>query len=362
MYASPDHTIRHDTRRRVLVTGANGYVGSAVSRAFVRAGWKTYGLVRRPELALSLSLLEIIPIVGDITDPELVEALGTASKTWDCIASCTDHTTGYSQHFVDVVALFRTIADTSNAYGRRPLVLWTSGSKDYGTTDLHGALGVAPHTETSPLNGPDFLRQRIESSIKIFEHEAVFDAALLRPTMLIGYSSGYFGAAFDFVSQVAASGSKVLSIPGHPDTIMHSTHVDDCAEAYVLLAEHKTRQQVAGQCFNIAGRQYETLSEIASALAEAYGMPGGVEFVSPMQASVPVALMLGLSFSQWVGSDRIRSLTRWQDKRPLLTEDPNLYKMAYEAALERGDETIQRVRTVFQKRADQVQSTTTSGV
>jgi len=51
-------------QRSVLVTGANGYIGGAVAKAFSRAGWRTYGLVRRVSDARNLALDEITPIVG----------------------------------------------------------------------------------------------------------------------------------------------------------------------------------------------------------------------------------------------------------------------------------------------------------
>jgi FlaA1/EpsC-like NDP-sugar epimerase len=53
------------TRRSVFVTGGNGYIGAAICRTFVRAGWRVFGLVRRPEAALELASDEVIPIVGN---------------------------------------------------------------------------------------------------------------------------------------------------------------------------------------------------------------------------------------------------------------------------------------------------------
>ena len=52
------------TQKTVLVTGANGYVGNAVAKAFARAGWRTYGLVRREEAVGDLARNEIQPLVG----------------------------------------------------------------------------------------------------------------------------------------------------------------------------------------------------------------------------------------------------------------------------------------------------------
>ena len=52
------------TQKTVLVTGANGYVGNAVAKAFARAGWRTYGLVRREGAVGDLARSEIQPHVG----------------------------------------------------------------------------------------------------------------------------------------------------------------------------------------------------------------------------------------------------------------------------------------------------------
>ncbi len=42
-------------QRAVLVTGANGFIGNAVAKAFCRAGWKTFSLIRRNEAAADLA-------------------------------------------------------------------------------------------------------------------------------------------------------------------------------------------------------------------------------------------------------------------------------------------------------------------
>ena len=53
---------------------------------------------------------------------------------------------------------------------------------------------------------------------------------------------------------------------------MHSCHVDDCADAYVALAEHLDRDTIANQAYNISDGRYETAREIGEALAHSYGL------------------------------------------------------------------------------------------
>ncbi|KAI8325523.1 NAD(P)-binding protein, partial [Martensiomyces pterosporus] len=55
---------------KVLVIGANGFIGNAVAQAFSRAGYLVYGLVRSEEKGGGFAADEIIRVVGSTTNPE----------------------------------------------------------------------------------------------------------------------------------------------------------------------------------------------------------------------------------------------------------------------------------------------------
>ncbi|PTB61753.1 NAD(P)-binding protein [Trichoderma citrinoviride] len=325
--------------RTVFVTGANGYIGAAVCRAFVGAGWRTFGLVRKPEAVQDLMATEVIPVVGTFNELSFLGSVYEKATVFDAIVSCTENLSGYADHFNEVMLLVKTLAERSKQSGVRSLVLWSSGCKDYGTTEAHGASALVPHTEASPTNPPVLLRQRTESCLRIFDYVDVFDAVLLRPTSLYGRSSSYYGVMLSWVAMEAAAGSRRLKIPANPNNIMHATHVDDCGLAYLAVAEHADRSAIAGKTFNISGHRYETVQEVGEALAKEYGFEEGVEFVFPADApaSFPEGLHLVFNFSQWVSSESIRRTTGWTDLRPLFSENLTVYRWAYEAALARGN-------------------------
>jgi nucleoside-diphosphate-sugar epimerase len=54
----------------VLVCGDGGLIGTAVSSGFRRAGWRVYGLIRREQHAEFLLANEVIPLIGNIDEPE----------------------------------------------------------------------------------------------------------------------------------------------------------------------------------------------------------------------------------------------------------------------------------------------------
>lgn len=334
-------------RKTVLVIGANGYIGAAVCRAFVRAGYIVLGLVRRQEAAAALALSETIPVIGDVSDIDGIQAaLHAHSKTFDVIVGCIEPP-DYETYIANAIAAIRGIAKVSNAHHVRPLVLWSSGCKDYGMTDVDGAPGLSPHTETSPLNPPGIMTARANYSPKMLEQTDLFDAAVLRPTNVYGHSSSYYGAIFEFAAAVAATDAKVLTLRNiNPKSIMHALHVDDCAEAYVSLAEHEDRSAVAGQCYNISASKYETAEQVLEATAKEYGFSEGFRFESGVEsthADKSMALIFG--FSQWVGSDKIRNVTGWSDRQALFSENLGVYRRSYDAAAALKHEDLARVQS-----------------
>ncbi|OAQ76960.1 NAD dependent epimerase/dehydratase [Purpureocillium lilacinum] len=363
-----------------LVVGANGYLGSAICRALLRAHtpplsfFRVHGIVRRGSAAPALAAEEVNPIVGSVSEPEALAAkVLSHSRTWDIVVICTEPSKlsrdAEDTHWRDMLSFLKSIAAASSSAEPpvRPLVLWSSGCKDYGATKLHGDPELLPHTENSPLIPHPLVEARMKGATRSLEESqdggggAGFDMTILRATPLFGYTGSYYGALLDYMdAYVANSGrsGEVLKIPSSPRTIIHGIHVDDCADAYVALAttalfgrgpDHTpARSALAGQAFNISGRRYETLQEIAAILAIEYGFTD-VAFVASIDELPPAIQRLsGVDFvfghSQWVDSKKIRAATGWTDSRPLFHENVGVFRRAYDAAKAQGDEKVETTR------------------
>ncbi|EED18848.1 hypothetical protein TSTA_125620 [Talaromyces stipitatus ATCC 10500] len=307
----------------VLVTGANGYIGNAVARAFVRAGYRTYGLVRQPKALPALASAEIIPILGSPEDVSFLHSVSAEGIVFSIIVSTTttEGVSDYIPHYNAIISLFRALATTSNAAGIRPLVFFTSGCKDYGRTALANSPGLVPHTELTPLNPQPSLVNRASYAVKTFENKDLFDTVVLRPT-----------------HEEKKKGEWVVE--EDPETILHSVHVDDCGDAYVAIAQSK-REVVANQCYNISAREYETLDQVLKALVKEYGIQGGLKYAKNEGKPGPRAKLFG--WSQWVESEKLRRDTGWTDKRMIFSEGIKQYRVAYESAVETGDEGLKKV-------------------
>lgn len=330
--------------RAVIVTGANGYIGNAVCLAFVRAGWTVYGLVRKENAMPPLASEEIIPVLGSPGDLSFLPLLLEQQGAFDAIVSTTEQIENYEDHFNEIMAMLRALSEASNAAGKRPLVLFTSGCKDYGLTLRADSPDLAPHTEASPLNPPDVLAPRAFNATKVFENTDLYDAVVLRPTTVFGRSSSYYGPFFELAQQ-AKDRNEPLRLPAHPSSVVHGTHVDDCAEAYVSIAEAE-RNRVAGQCYNISSHRYETLEEVSQALAVEYRLTQGVAYDPPEKFELVGFDVVGAltGFSQWVGSEKLRSEVGWSDRRRLFSEGLKAYRIAYEEASRQGHSNVLRVK------------------
>lgn len=339
---------------KVLVTGANGYIGNAVAKAFNRAGWTTYGLIRREADASDLSQNEIYPIIG--TPRDLSQTDNQEHCVFDVVVSNTEDWSGYDSHFRHVKAMLTRIGNrTWDIAGVRTLVLFSSGCKDYGMTGNHGDAGLAPHTESSPLNAFPFLQPRTKSAAGLLEESnngnLPFDTVVLRPTNVYGYGSSFYGYLFAWADKARSDENKVLRVAASPNTIMHSAHVDDCALAYLSLAEHPIRDEIKGQAFNISNAGYETLREVCAALAKSYGL--SVEYEKPGSfEDIKLGMIEAIiQYSQWVSSDKIRQLTGWKEQRASFTAGIPQYRMSFEAALAAKHQGTVKVYETFQNPA-----------
>ena len=329
--------------KTVLVTGANGYIGNAVARAFVRAGWTTYGLVRNAQTRTYLAADEIISVLGSADDSDFIQRLQAQERTFDVIVSTTEQILDYIPHYNDTIAMIRALSTASNKAGIRPLVLFTSGCKDYGMTSLDGAKSLSPHTEQSSINPPPFAIQRATHAVKVFDNDDLFDAVLLRPTTVYGLSGSFYGPLLEIAAKAAKDG--VLELAADPRSILHGTHVDDCAEAYVAIAAHEDRNVVRGQCYNISGHRYETLSEVANALVQEYKIAGGLKYKGVEEnVGIDVVQML-IGFPQWVSSEKLRRDVGWTDRRQLFSEGLHMYRKAYQAAVTQDHEGVKKIQS-----------------
>src|SRR3954471_18537183 len=93
-----------------MLTRNSPTVGHAIALAFVRAGYKTYGLIRNPSFLPILASEEIIPLLGTPSSPDFLTSLQKNNVVFDVLVSTTEQILDYFPHYNEVVSLLRALA------------------------------------------------------------------------------------------------------------------------------------------------------------------------------------------------------------------------------------------------------------
>src|SRR5687768_10635775 len=114
---------------RIFITGATGYIGSAVAEAFARRGHLVWALVRSREKARALEAKEIVPVLGDMRDPG---SFAAPAREAEVLVHCAaEYSADYQALDGQTVHAFLDAANRSR--GAKTLI-YTSGVWLYGDT------------------------------------------------------------------------------------------------------------------------------------------------------------------------------------------------------------------------------------
>jgi len=142
---------------RIFVSGATGFIGFAVATNLARVGHKrvghkVYGLARNTETAQRLSVAEVLPVTGDMSQAETY--LEVASRCQVLIHCPVE----YSARFMELDRMaVNELLKSAHGSGQPRLLVHTSGCWVYGDT------GAAAADESTPLNPPSLVKPRVET-------------------------------------------------------------------------------------------------------------------------------------------------------------------------------------------------------
>jgi nucleoside-diphosphate-sugar epimerase len=281
---------------RVFVTGASGYVGSAVAAALARGGHEVSGLARSEASARRLAAAEMIPVTGDMSEPD---GLRAAAREADAIVHCA---ADWSPRFHELDRLATSALLEAAATGDRPrLVVYTSGVWLYGDT------GGRAVDEASPLAPPELVAPRVEvERMVLAASRGRLRTLVLRPGCLYGGRGGltaawFAGALREGAPRIVGDGANRWSM----------VHVDDVAAAYRAAVESK----LGGDLLNLSEPTGATVRECAAAASRAAGGDGTVVSLDPGQAAAAFGPMaVPLAFSQVVDSGKAGRLLGWRPR------------------------------------------------
>lgn len=265
---------------KTLITGASGFLGSAVLRRLIQAGHKVRVLVRPNSDRRNFEGLAVEEITGDLSNPESFE---------EALAGC--------EALFHVAADYRLwVPDPDNMYavnvtGTRALMraALRAGVQRIVYTSSVATLGLnadgSPAAENTPVSLNDMIghykrsKYLAEAEVKKMVVEQNLPAIIVNPSTPVGPRDIKPTPTGQMVVDAAAG-----RMPAYVDTGLNVVHVEDVADGH-LLAFEKGR---IGRRY-VLGGQNLMLQEIFAQISTIAG-------IKPPKVRLPHNLILPVAF------------------------------------------------------------------
>ncbi|HEV3266928.1 MAG TPA: NAD-dependent epimerase/dehydratase family protein [Acidimicrobiales bacterium] len=250
---------------RVVVTGAAGFIGSAVTRALIQRGVDVVALLEPGASSTNLEGLEVERRDVDITKiASLNEVFAGVRFCFHLAAKFgfwpKDHTSFYA---VNVDGSRNVVRAATEAGVER--IVYTS---TVATLGLWGTKSGRPSNEDDVAD-LSHLYGNYKKSKYVAEHEVLRLAAAGAPVVLVLPTMPH--GPYD--QRPTPSGKVVLDflngrMPGYVDTAMNIAHVDDLAEGHLLALEKGSQ----GRSY-VCGGENVTMAKMLEILSNVTGLP-----------------------------------------------------------------------------------------
>jgi nucleoside-diphosphate-sugar epimerase len=298
---------------RVFVTGASGWIGSAVVPELISAGHHVVGLARSDASAAALVAAGVEATRGTLDDLDTLRA--SASAADGVIHLAFKHDEAFSGDFQGAADADRRVVQALGdtlAGSDRPFLI------------ASGTLGIAPGRLASEDDGqtpgtageiagsgPETRLGTAQLTIA-FANEHVRSSVVRLPPTCHGNGDGGFMAAL--VAIARATG--VSGYLGDGSNRWPATHRLDVAHLFKLALEGTP----AGSILHAVAEEGVPIREIAAVIGKHLELP--VAAIAPDEATAHFGFLAGfLGLDSPASSERTRSLLDWHPTHPGLIED-----------------------------------------
>lgn len=271
---------------QVFLTGASGYIGSAVLRALIAHGHGATAVVRSDQKAQAVRDAGGRSIVGDLSDTGLVRRLAHES---DAVV----HTASSESVDPDFTAtVIEALSGTPKPF------VHTGGIFTFGdSTDI---------SEQSPVDPPALTAWRAPIEARV--RASAVRTTIVAPGIVYGRGSG-------IPAMFVGDGKHEVRLVGDGSQRWTTVHVDDLGALYVLALQ---RAEQDGYVVAATGDN-PTVREIAE--AGAHGSPVVAESADDSRERLGRAYADALLLHQEASGAHARAAFGWRPVRPSLVED-----------------------------------------
>ena len=246
--------------QRVLITGANGFVGRAVSRALLQRGDSVVGVVRRPQTSVE----GVREWLFDANDFEGIDQLWPVATRCDAVIHLAARVHMKHETTADPIAAYRAtnvtgalrVAAAARRAGARRFV-FVSSIKAVGESSAGRPITEAD--EPAPTDPYGISKLEAERALIDYGRESGLEVVIVRPPLVYGP-----GVRANFLQLMSAIANGVPLPLGSIAARRSLLFVDNLADALVHCT---TDPRAVGETFHVTDGRDLSVSELARALA-----------------------------------------------------------------------------------------------
>ena len=258
--------MNENTTKKMVIAGANGFIGRYISKHFIDKGWKVIGLARRKEgLAEGVELLKWD---GETLEQEWAEQLdgadvviNLAGRTVDCRYNDEN-----KRQILDSRVNSTKVIGEAIAQCKRPPSVWMNAS----TATIYADTREKAQTESEGVIGDGFSVQIAKSWESAFDAAEVGESVrkiTLRTTLVMGEEKGTVyeilkGLAKKFLGGKMGDGGQMVSW----------IDINDVCRAVEWVIENED----ASGAYNLAAPEAITNAEMMKRIRKTVGVPFGL--------------------------------------------------------------------------------------
>jgi len=265
---------------KVFVTGANGFVGSALCRKLLKRGDRVLGLVRKTSDLSLLKGVNIQKVIGSLDDSATYSA---SLKNGDVVYHIAGAVSDWGS-----LDYFRRI----NLEGTRKLIEASVANKVkrfvyVSSIVVHSHIGACDLDEESPQLDSSFpyviTKRETEKLVMSYHKKNKIEVTIVRPGDIYGP-----GDRVSLLKMAPMLEKGIMGYIGGGKTIGALTYVKNLADGLILAG---TKKQAAGEAFVITDGAKISWKEYFEALAEELNVPAPRFSLHPSIAKIVASVL-----------------------------------------------------------------------
>ena len=275
-----------NTHKRVLVTGASGFIGGHACTALSRTGALVRAMVRKTSDVRHLDPTAVEICYGDLSDEQ---SLLDACKDIDVIVHTAAVVGSFGEwaHFHETGVMgTKRLLDAAQTQGVSRFVHLSSIAV-YGLKHHGRAIDESTTFDQLPQPWNHYVREKVmtEEILWRAHAEGRIQATAVRPSVVIG--SRDRNAMPRMVDLLKF---PIIAMPGSPHNRFPVVCIKDCIEAILRVIDNDL---TIGRAYNVSGKKSITISELFGLVAKHGNLKAPSIFLPPSVLYFPVGLLEG---------------------------------------------------------------------